>query len=35
MALVAAVLFFACYVKTVRQNKEIAELNEDREDCVY
>lgn len=32
MALVAAVLFFACYVKTVRQGREIEALNEDCEE---
>ena len=35
MALVAAVLFFVCYVKTVRQNREIEALNEDCEDNIY
>ena len=35
MALVAAVLFFACYIKAVRQNREIEALNEDCEDDVY
>lgn len=35
MALVAAVLFFMCYVKTVRQNREIAMLNEENEESVY
>ena len=35
MALVAAVLFFVCYVKTVRQNREIEALNDDCEDNIY
>lgn len=35
MALVAAVLFFWCYIKTVRQNKEIEALNDDYEEDVY
>lgn len=35
MALAAAVLFFMCYIKTVRQNKEIAGLNEESEDEIY
>lgn len=33
MALVAAVLFFVCYVKTVRENREIEALNDDYDDC--
>lgn len=35
MALVAAVLFFVCYVKSMRQNREIRELNEEYEENVY
>lgn len=35
MALVAAVLFFWCYIKAVRQNKEIEALNEDYEEEIY
>lgn len=35
MALVAAVLFFVCYVKSVKQNREIEELNEGYEENVY
>lgn len=35
MALVAAVLFFWCYIKTVRQNREIERLNEDYEEDIY
>lgn len=35
MALVAAALFFVCYIKTVRQRKEIAQLHEDEEDEIY
>jgi len=35
MALVAAALFFTCYVKIVRQNREIEALNEDCEERVY
>lgn len=35
MALAAAALFFICYAKTARQNREIEELNEDDEENVY
>lgn len=35
MALVAAVLFFVCYVKSMRQNREIKELNEEYEENIY
>ncbi|EOS49345.1 hypothetical protein C809_01574 [Lachnospiraceae bacterium MD335] len=35
MALVAAVLFFVCYIKTVRQSREIEMLNEECEESVY
>lgn len=35
MALVAAMLFFVCYIKAVRQRKEIAQLHEDEEDKLY
>lgn len=35
MALVAAVLFFWCYIKAVRQSREIEELNEDYEEDIY
>lgn len=34
MALVAAVLFFVCYVKSVKQNREIEELNEGYEEII-
>lgn len=35
MAFVAAVLFFVCYFKTVRQNREIEMLNDESEEVVY
>lgn len=35
MALAAAVLFFMCYVKAMRQNREIEALNEDCGESVY
>lgn len=35
MALVAAALFFISYIKTVRQENEIAQLNEEEEDELY
>jgi len=35
MALMAAVLFFVCYIKAVRHKKEIAQLNTQEKDEIY